>query len=222
MLSWEGFRSFRFEKTLVAFAQLKRLLLMQIIRHRRNTIDELIQTPSDYGVEVDIRSFAGRLIIHHDPFIDGIDFESWLSHYKHGTLILNVKEEGLEDKLCALMGEYAISDFFFLDQSFPFLVRTALKEERRCAVRISEYEALETALRLCHLIDWVWIDCFNQFPLTSGELAELNRTDLKTCIVSPELQGRDAHQEIPLMKERFWASNFMPTAVCTKIPELWT
>ncbi|WP_216073237.1 hypothetical protein, partial [Acinetobacter nosocomialis] len=74
---------------------------------------------------------------HHDPFVAGERFDDWLRGYRHGTLILNVKEEGLEDALLARMQAAGISDFFFLDQSFPFLVRTSRRGERRCAVRVS-------------------------------------------------------------------------------------
>lgn len=41
---------------------------MKLISHRHNTIDELKATPKEYGVEVDIRSDDGKLVIHHDPF----------------------------------------------------------------------------------------------------------------------------------------------------------
>ena len=88
---------------------------MRFIAHRRNTIEELIKTPHEYGVEVDIRSEQGKLIIHHDPFASGDDFEEWLKHYQHGTLILNVKEEGLEARLIELMNR--------LIQRFPLRVR---------------------------------------------------------------------------------------------------
>ena len=50
---------------------------MEIIRHRRNTIAELQATPTSLGVEVDIRSYADRLTIHHDPFIEGDSFEDF-------------------------------------------------------------------------------------------------------------------------------------------------
>ena len=76
---------------------------MQIIHHRRNTREQLLQTNPKYGVEVDIRSLGDRLVIHHDPFADGEAFEPWIAAYRHGTLILNVKEEGLEDRLLSLM-----------------------------------------------------------------------------------------------------------------------
>ena len=67
---------------------------MKIIAHRINKIEQLQALPNEYGAEV--RSKGSQLIIHHDPFSDGEDFEEWINHYKHDTLILNVKEEGLE------------------------------------------------------------------------------------------------------------------------------
>src|SRR3990167_1998804 len=107
---------------------------MILVSHRRNTIEQLRETPTHYGVEVDIRSEGGRLIIHHDAFAGGEDFERWLDHYRHRLLILNVKEEGLEQRLLALMAAKKIDAFFFLDQSFPFLVKTARAGEKRTEI----------------------------------------------------------------------------------------
>jgi hypothetical protein len=56
---------------------------MKFIAHRRNTIEDLNVTPREYGVEVDVRSNNGQLIIHHDPLIPGEYFEAWLKHYQH-------------------------------------------------------------------------------------------------------------------------------------------
>ena len=64
---------------------------MNFISHRVNTIEALEATDQAYGVEVDIRSHGSQLVIHHDPFAPGVSFQDWLSHYRHGTLILNVK-----------------------------------------------------------------------------------------------------------------------------------
>ena len=66
---------------------------MKLIAHRRNTIAELLATDPKYGIEIDIRSQGERLIIHHDPFVEGNSFDEWIKVYQHGTLILNVKEE---------------------------------------------------------------------------------------------------------------------------------
>jgi hypothetical protein len=195
--------------------------MYNLIAHRRNTIEELRATSVRYGVEVDIRSCGERLIIHHDPLTEGIDFLSWMEHYKHGTLILNVKEEGLESRLLEVMRQYSVSDFFFLDQSFPFLVKWANNGERRCAVRVSEYECVETALSLAGKIDWVWVDCFSRFPLSEEQAARLKTGGFSLCMVSPELQARDAVQEIPAMAELLAKRGIRPDAVCTKRPDLW-
>ena len=129
---------------------------MNIIRHRRNTHDELAEISTEHGAEIDIRSQGDSLILHHDPYEAGTSFEDWLQNYKHGTLILNVKEEGLEDRCLELMSKHGIDDFFFLDQSFPFLVKTAKTGESRCAVRVSEFENIDTAITLAGKVQWVW------------------------------------------------------------------
>lgn len=193
---------------------------MQLIAHRRNQRDELRDTPKTYGVEIDLRSAGDRLILHHDPFVDGVDFESWLSDFAHKTLILNVKEEGLEQRLIKLMVEHGISDYFFLDQSFNFLVRTARTGERRCAVRVSEYEPVELALSMADMVDWVWVDCFMRFPLDGTAARRLTDAGLRLCVASPELHGRSV-DTIAAMREELAGEGIDPAAVCTKRPDLW-
>ena len=194
---------------------------MEFIYHRRNTIKDLIATDSSYGVEVDIRSNGKNMIIHHDPFSEGVLFEDWLSHYKHGTLILNVKEEGLETRLIKLMRSNNIMNYFFLDQSFPFLIKCSKAGEKKCAVRFSEYESLETALSLAGFIDWVWVDCFNKLPLKIDIFDKLRNANFKICLVSPELQGRTDDLEIMNIAKFMNDNNLKVDAVCTKNPDLW-
>ena len=194
---------------------------MNFISHRRNTTEELKATPTEYGIEVDIRSDNGQLIIHHDPFAKGEDFEEWIKHYQHGTLILNIKEEGLEARLINLMKQYGITDYFFLDQSFPFLIKWSKLGERRCAVRVSEFESIETALTLAGKIDWVWVDCFTHFPLGNQDAKRLQDVGFKLCLVSPELQGRPAETAIPELAKILTDRQIVANAICTKKPELW-
>jgi len=193
----------------------------EIIQHRRNTAALLQETPVEFGVEMDIRSLGDRLIVHHDPFVEGEDFEAWLTGYRHGTLILNVKEEGLEDRVLALMTRFGIARFFFLDQSFPFLMRTVRKGERRCAVRVSEYESVETALSLAGQVQWVWLDCFTEALAPPDEVRRLIGAGFDICLVSPELQGRPAELEVPRLRAHFEANDLPLAAVCTKAPGLW-
>ncbi len=194
---------------------------MKLISHRRNTIAELRATDHKYGVEVDIRSEGRKLIMHHDPFVGGESFEEWIDAYQHGTLILNVKEEGLEARLLDLMASKGIEDYFFLDQSFPFLVKWSKTGEYRCAVRVSEFESIETALSLAGKVDWVWVDCFTKFPLSEEDVVRLKNAGFKLCLVSPELQGRNAEIEIPALVSLLGARNIESDAVCTKRPDIW-
>ena len=194
---------------------------MKLIAHRRNTLRELLATPATYGVEVDIRSYGNKLVIHHDPFIEGESFDAWIAAYRHGTLILNIKEEGLEARLIELMKLHGIEDYFFLDQSFPFLIKWSNMGERRCAVRVSEIESIETALSLAGKIDWVWVDCFTHFPLSRESAKRLKDAGFKLCLVSPELQGRNAESEIPALAALLNERGIQADAICTKRPDLW-
>ena len=194
---------------------------MNFISHRRNTIKELKATPTEYGVEVDIRSDNGKLVIHHDPFTPGDNFEEWIKHYQHGTLILNVKEEGLEARLIDLMKQRGINDYFFLDQSFPFLIKWSKLGERRCALRVSEFESIETAFTLAGKIDWVWVDCFTKFPLSGEDARSLQDAGFKLCLVSPELQGHPAETAIPELANLLAERQISADAICTKKPDIW-
>ena len=120
------------------------------------------------------------------------------------------------------MAQHDLTDYFFLDQSFPFLVKTANEGEPRCAVRVSEFESVETALSLAGKIEWVWVDCFTRFPLDTGQARALQNADFKLCVVSPELQGRRDPNEVTQLRAHLEKLSIQAQAVCTKTPELWS
>lgn len=190
---------------------------MLIIEHRKNTIEELRAVPKEHGVEIDIRSENHRLILHHESFHDGTDFERWLEFYDHKFLILNTKEEGLEERIKTLILRRRVADYFYLDLSFPFLVKLMNMGEKRIAVRFSEYESVETCLSLTGKVDWVWVDCFTRFPMDQECYHKLSRY-FKICLVSPELVGRESEIE----KVREAVDGMEIDAVCTKVPEKWS
>ena len=119
------------------------------------------------------------------------------------------------------MHEHKITDFFFLDQSFPFLRQTAQSGEQRCSVRISEYENIETVMSLAGMVSWVWVDCFTKFPLTKNQVSRLKDAGFKLCIVSPELQGRTQIKEVSQFRHHLESLNIKGDAVCTKYANLW-
>ncbi|MFO0810912.1 MAG: hypothetical protein U0746_19965 [Gemmataceae bacterium] len=190
---------------------------MLYIQHRVNTAAGLRQTPAEYGVELDLRDRGDRLILQHDPFVDGEDFAEYLPHYRHALAILNVKSERIEPRVLELVRRHNIADYFFLDCSFPMIRWLVAHGERKIAVRFSEFEPVESALVLAGQIDWVWVDCFTTMPFTDATYAKL-RPHFKLCAVSPELQGR------PTDTIAAYAAALRPypvDAVCTKVPEIW-
>ena len=188
---------------------------MTFIAHRINSRAQLREVPPEYGVEVDIRDQDGRLVLQHDPFMAGENFEELLGEYHHGTLILNIKSERTEFKVLELLSRYGIRDYFFLDSSFPMSYLLASKGERNIALRFSEFEGFDTILAMKDRITWVWVDCFTKLPITPESYAILKGAGLKLCLVSPELQGRP--EDIEPYRDYLSRHRITFDAICTKI-----
>jgi hypothetical protein len=188
---------------------------MIYIAHRINTIEQLKEVPEEFGVEVDIRDSAGELIMVHDPFSPGEKFENYLKHYKHKLIILNVKSERIEFKILELLKKYKIKNYFFLDSSFPMIWTLNKAGENNIALRFSEYEPIENILAAKDMAKWIWIDCFSKFPVDDETYKIIKSSGLKTCLVSPELQGRpeDLIKYITYIKEH----KMVFDATCTKL-----
>lgn len=190
---------------------------MLYISHRVNTSRELASVPVSSGVELDIRDSGKRLIVTHDAFGDGEDFEEYVKEYKHAFMIPNIKSEGIEEKVLEVLRKNHIQNFFLLDLSLPALVKLAKSGEKRIAIRFSEFEPVELALNFKGLIDWVWVDCFTRFTMTLETYQKL-KPHFKLCLVSPELQKHPVEQ----IKEFYQKIKSMPfDAVCTKRIDLW-
>jgi hypothetical protein len=194
--------------------------MVQIIRHRVNSVAELVQVPSSQGVEIDLRDQGNRLVLAHDPFSTGEYFEEFLRHYKHGTLILNIKSERIEWRVLEEIKKAStVKDYFFLDSSFPMIRALTQQGERCIAMRYSEHEPVEAIINMSSFIRWVWIDCFTKMPLNEKDFRLLKLAGLKLCAVSPELQHR-GRETIERYKREL--APFPVDAVCTKYPDAWT
>lgn len=188
---------------------------MEYIAHRINTIEELKQIPKEYGVELDLRDFGDRLILQHDPFKDGQDFEEYLKHYNHGRMILNIKSERIEHKVLELIQKYGIKKYFFLDSSFPMIYLLSKSGEKNIALRFSEFEGVDTILAMAEKVEWVWVDCFTKLPITKENYKLLREVGFKFCVVSPELQGQN--EKLAEYKKYLEDENIIFDAICTKV-----
>jgi hypothetical protein len=187
---------------------------MEFIAHRVNTLQELKELPKEFGVELDLRDFGERLILQHDPFTDGENFEDYLKHYDHGTMILNIKSERIEHKVLELINKYKIKKYFFLDSSFPMIYLLSNKGEKNVAIRYSEFEGLDTILNMKNKVNWIWIDCFSKLPITTESYNLLKGYGFKFCLVSPELQGQE--EKLETYKNYLHEEGIEFDAICTK------
>ena len=187
---------------------------MLIISHRVNTITDLMNTPLNYGIEVDLRDFNENIILAHDPFTDGVLLTTFLKFYNHSFIILNIKSERIEYKVHEIIKLYNIKNYFFLDSTIPMIHNLIKIGEKNIAIRYSEYESIETVLNFANKVNYVWVDCFYDFILNNSIFKILKNNNFLICIVSPELQNRelDIIQYIHLLKNEYIEPDF----VCTK------
>lgn len=189
---------------------------MEYIAHRINTVAELRNLDTEYGVELDLRdAFDGAIYISHNPFEEGEDFEEYLKEYHHGTMILNIKSERIEYKVLELLRKYHIEKYFFLDSSFPMIKTLSDEGETNIALRFSEFEGLDTIRNMAGKVSWVWVDCFSKLPLTRENAEELKKLGYRLCIVSPELEGQP--EKIEMYRKQLEDMNISVDAICTKV-----
>ncbi len=192
---------------------------MEIVIHRVNLINDLKSLSIKYGCEIDIRSQGSKLILNHEPYITGDNLIDYLDNYKHGLLILNIKEAGIENDVLKLVRERNISSYFLLDVEFPYLYRSSRLGERSIAVRFSEDEPIELVYNYNSLVDWVWIDTNTKLPINAQNINILS--SMKSCIVCPERWGRP--QDIISYRQIMKNIDFTPSAVMTNLnyTNLW-
>ena len=192
---------------------------MEIIAHRINKISKLKNLPKKFGTEIDLRSFGSKIVLNHDPFKPGEKLEDYLSNYNHGTLILNIKESGIEMDAIRLAKKYNIKNFFLLDVEMPFICVNNKKINQYMSVRFSEFEPIDTISHFKDNVGWIWIDTFKKLPVNKNIVKQLIK--FKTCLVCPERWGRP--KDIKIYFKKFRKLNFLPNCVMTnlKYAKVW-
>jgi hypothetical protein len=185
------------------------------IAHRINTIKELKEIPIEFGVEVDLRDKGSDIILAHDPFSDGELFEDYLKEYNHRFIILNIKSERIEYRVIELLKKYNVTEYFFLDNTFPMMQKLSKEGETNIALRYSEYESIYTVTRCSGMFKWIWVDCFTKMPLDNYIFELMKTSGYKVCLVSPELHNRQ--DDIEDYINSIIDLGIIPDMVCSKI-----
>ena len=186
---------------------------MEIIIHRVNKIKDLINTSINFGVEIDIRTNGSKLILSHDPFLKGDRLEDYLENYKHKTLVLNLKEAGIEENVLDLIKVNSVKSYFLLDVEMPYIYLAAKKGQKNIAVRFSEYEDISLTKHFTNKLKWVWIDTATKLPINKDNIRILSK--FKSCLVCPERWGRK--QDINKYKKKLTKLKFKPSAIMTSL-----
>lgn len=187
---------------------------MEIIIHRVNKISELRKIPKTFGIEIDIKSYKGKLVLNHEPKKNGDLLDDYLKNYNHGILILNIKESGIEDEVIKKVKKNKrIKNFFLLDVEIPYLFSCIEKKDKSCALRTSYYEPIDSILRFKKIFNWLWIDSVKKISFTKKQKKILK--NFKICFVCPERWGKP--NKIQYYKKYFKKENIKVDAVMTSI-----
>ena len=173
-----------------------------------------------FGIETDMRDYNGDLVIAHEiAHKNDMKARTFFELYKNlnskSVLAINIKADGLQLELKALLQEFKIENYFVFDMSVPdalVYVRSGLTSY----TRQSEYEHSPS---FYDLAQGVWLDEFETHWITEKVLKEHMNRDKKLCIVSPELHGRDYHREWANYKQIINKLSLENIMLCTDFPE---
>lgn len=171
---------------------------MRIMSHRgwwhqpdeRNTIAAFRRTiEAGYGTETDVRDFAGRLVVSHDP-PDG-DALPWgdLVDLFSGTglpLAVNVKADGLGPALAYAFESRDIPWFAF-DMSAPEMIRYA---DAGLPFYTRQSDVEPEPILYGEAVG-VWLDAFRGDWFDTTVIERHLTAGKDVCVVSPELHGRE-------------------------------
>lgn len=169
-----------------------------------------------FGVETDLRDYCNELVISHNIAQGGeLSVEEFFALYQQKNmqtcLALNIKADGLQEKLKKLLGKYNIKNYFLFDMSIPDTIGY-VNQNFNVFSRRSEYEK---ELPFYETSTGVWLDCFKSDWITNDEIESHMKACKNVCIVSSELHKRE-HMKAWQQYKQLNTKNIM---LCTDYPQ---
>lgn len=172
-----------------------------------------------FGTETDLRDYKGEIVISHDIAneycISLKEFFSLYNEYESKPLLaLNIKADGLQQKLKEALEKHNINNYFVFDMSIPDTIGY-MNHGINFFSRQSEYELEPVFYEKC---TGIWLDAFKgtwyDFDLIKEHIAK----GKQVAIVSSDLHKRDVSELWPLLKKN---NIHLQEGVilCTDIPE---
>lgn len=191
---------------------------MKIICHRgcwkskkeQNSLSSIQKSFAYDGVEIDLRSLNGRIVLSHDPLSSGVKYPLLEDAFRLGASkkffwALNIKEDGLSEMLSVLLKKYKIANYMCFDLSFP----EAVCYERKKIKTFSRTGDREPEIHKRNLV----FDCFSSISF-SRSIRRVPATST-VMVISPELHGNAYHSAWKVLRKMSFKSSYL----CTDFPE---
>ena len=208
---------------------------MQIISHRgywKNSAEKNSPTALErsfsmgFGTETDFRDHLGDLVVAHDPpngpsihhpapLAADFCFQLLAQHDAQLPLAMNIKSDGLQHLIKALLEKYEIKNYFLFDMSVPDAVRS-IKAGLRCFTRHSDLELEPSFYAYAH---GVWMDSFERDWITLDSIQRHLIEGKEVCLVSPELHSRAHLPYWTMLREGRAVTKSPKLTLCTDLPE---
>lgn len=173
---------------------------MQILAHRgywdkaapANSFAALRRSiEAGFGFESDVRDYKGQLVISHNIATeDSLPLDKLLCELEQHPgccFAINIKADGLGEKLQNELKKHHIANFFAFDMSTPQMVEYA-DLGISFFTRQSEYEVRPV---LYEKAEGVWMDAFTDDSWLNSTSVQMHiKNGKKVCLVSPELHCR--------------------------------
>ena len=184
--------------------------------YEKNTVEAFRRSFGlGFGTETDVRDCHGELVISHDPPRGGeLSFEGFLDILgdRDLPLALNIKADGLAQRVKAAMEERGLRNWFVFDMSVPDTVQQ-LKAGCPVFARISDWEQEARWHKRCA---GVWLDAFDHDWFEASDVERLLEQRGQVCVVSPELHRRDPKNVWGRLKP---LASCEGLSICTDLPE---
>jgi len=126
-----------------------------------------------FGIETDIRDSQRELVISHDLPVHAVTalesfFELYSRFESELPLALNIKSDGMQNRLKSLLEEYDINNYFLFDMAIPDAL-VYCWQGFNVFTRQSEYEISPPYYNLAQ---GVWLDEFHGHWITDATILE--------------------------------------------------
>ena len=217
----------------MSYSENSLFIMMKIIAHRgkwsrtneKNSRESFVRAFTDgYGIETDIRDCNGSIVISHDPPLTDdtnlLTFDDFLCTYNDlnstSMLALNIKSDGISEKVKFYLEKHKIVNYFTFDMSVPdFLAYKKNNLDVFC--RASEFEDPKL---LQGLTNGLWLDSFSTSYYEDMDLSLFLTEWSKIAIVSPELHGFDKDIFWSKLRKLVTSVNNKFIYLCTDFPDL--